>query len=105
MWSRRKVSATITTTLGRAWSCMCPPALGSPRLDRRPCRLLTQKRRRAPPGEVLRALQAPLVAKSPVRPPEHAAPTNQPVGPGGPTKQEPQEPNELPPEHLRPPLQ
>src|SRR4028118_146342 len=84
---------------------MCPPALGSPRLYRRLCRLLTQERRRAPPGEVLRAFQAPLVTESPMRPPEHAAPTNQPVRPGGPTEQEQQEPDELAPEHLRPPLQ
>src|SRR5918998_6232748 len=104
-WSRRKVSATITTTLGRAWSCMCPPALGSPRLDGRPCRLLTQDRRRAPPGEVLRALKAPLVAESPMGPPEHAAPAIQPVRPGRPTEQEQQKPDELAPERLRPPLQ
>src|SRR4028119_1479079 len=84
---------------------MCPPALGSPRLYRRLCRLLTQDRRRAPPGEVLRAFEAPLVAESPVRPPEHAAPTNQPVRPGGPTEQEQQKPNERAPDHPRPPRQ
>src|SRR5215210_1193268 len=84
---------------------MYPPALGSLRLDRRLCRVLTQERRRASPGEVLCALQTPLVAESPVRPPEHTTPAIDSVRPGGPTKQEQQKPNKLAPEYLRPPLQ
>src|SRR4028118_1412649 len=64
-----------------------------------------RERRRAPSSEVLCALQTPLVAESPVRPPEHTAPAIQPVRLGYQTKQEQQKPNKLAPEHLRPPLQ
>src|SRR5215212_6313529 len=95
----------ITTTLGRAWSCINPPALSSLRPDRRLRRLLTQDRGRAPPGKVLCAFQTPLVAESPVRPPEHPTPTIKRVRPDGPTKQNQQKPNKLAPEYLRPPLQ
>src|SRR5215212_5168340 len=95
----------ITTTLGRAWSYMNPPALGSLRPDRRLRRLLTQDWRSAPPGKVLCAFQTPLVAESPVRPPEHPPPAIKQMRPGGPTNQNQKKPNKLAPEYLRPPLQ
>src|ERR671920_702300 len=95
----------ITATLGRAWSCMNPPALGSLRPDKRLRRLLTQDRRRAAPGKVLCPFQTPLVAESPVRPPEHRTPAIERMTLGGPTNQEQQKPNKLTPEYLRPPLQ
>jgi hypothetical protein len=84
---------------------MNPPALGSLRPDKRLRRLLTQNGRRAPPGKVLCAFQTPLVAESPVRPPEHPTPAIKRVRPDGPTKQDQQKPNKLAPEYLRPPLQ
>jgi len=66
---------------------------------------LAEEGRRTPTRQILPALETPLVAESPVRPPEHTTPTNQPVRPGGPTEQEQQKPNEFAPEHLRPSLQ
>src|SRR5215208_586344 len=105
MSSLRNVSATITTTLGRAWSCMNPPALGSLGPDRRLRRLLKQDWRSAPSGKVLCAFQTPFVAESPVRPPEHPTPATKRVRSGGPTNQEQQKPNKLAPAYLRPPLQ
>lgn len=61
-WSRRKVSETMTTTLGRV-DILC--LLHEVELRR----LLVQEGRRATAGQVLIAFQLALAGKSPVRPP------------------------------------